>query len=439
MHSETTSCSVNGASLPAERSNEKGEQEKEEEEAIAITSGSSRDHRADLTPWMLGLASTHDGDLPIVMRPLDGKSGDKERLSAMVSRVMAPWRETVSEEQEERLLVFESGGDREATVKPYNEEHRLWMSRVPETSTDAQAAVGEEATAWQALSDGSGEDRRTLMDLPQGKERWGIVRTKAAEQAARLHREKTVKKAKEQGEKQLWHLCTQECACQQDADVAWTKAMKGNPAVLRARWTSQEKGHAEHKGRPNKGATPASTVWHGVAPLTIDPPDVEAQITRHASCLVAPTVIDEQKRSHDHVSLTSKEQGGVERGFRFLNDPLFLASSVFLKKPERLMALRCIMGACVLVSRFAEHHLRRHRASTSQTVPNHVNTPPDRPPMRWMFQCVEGSDLLPVRAGFQEHVQVLGRQHFHQNILLFLGSASCHISCFSPYTAECGL
>ena len=28
------------------------------------------------------------------------------------------------------------------------------------------------------------------------------------------------------------------------------------------------------------------------------------------------------------------------RGFRFLKDPLFLASSVFVKKPERIMALR---------------------------------------------------------------------------------------------------
>jgi transposase len=30
---------------------------------------------------------------------------------------------------------------------------------------------------------------------------------------------------------------------------------------------------------------------------------------------------------------TYKEQGGVERGFRFLKDPLFLSSSVFVKKP----------------------------------------------------------------------------------------------------------
>ena len=39
------------------------------------------------------------------------------------------------------------------------------------------------------------------------------------------------------------------------------------------------------------------------------------------------------------------DQGvSVERGFRFLKDPLFFADSLFLKKPERIMALMMIMG-----------------------------------------------------------------------------------------------
>ena len=41
---------------------------------IAITYGYSRDHRADLKQWMLGLATTHDGDIPVFLRPLDGNS-----------------------------------------------------------------------------------------------------------------------------------------------------------------------------------------------------------------------------------------------------------------------------------------------------------------------------------------------------------------------------
>ena len=431
VHIDTTSFSVNGEYL-AQGSRNEEDNEEEEAVPITITYGYSRDHRADLKQWMLGLVTTHDGDLPIFMRPLDGNSSDKERISAMVTAVMTQLRETLKEEQEERLAVFDSGGYSEANMKRYNEAKIKWISRVPETSTEAKTAVAEEPTAWQALSDGSGQYRSCIRDLPQGKERWVIVRTKAGEQAARVQMEKKVKKAKAQWENQLWHLSKQEFACQSDAETAWRQAMKGKPSFLTASSTYQEEGHYQHKGRPKKEGAPDSTVWHVMATLTVDQSEVEAQIKKQASFIIATNVIDEQRLSPEQVYLTYKEQGGVERGFRFLKDPLFLASSVFVKKPERVMALSFIMVLCLLVYRLAEHLLRRQLASTSQTVPNQINKPTDRPTMRWIFQCFEGIDLLHIRVGLREHLQVLGLQPLHQKILRLLGSTCCQFYFFSP-------
>ena len=83
LHVDTTSFSVSGAC------------ENDNEHVIAITYGYSRDHRADLKQWMLGLATTHDGDIPIFLRPLDGNSSDKESISAIVTDVMTQLRETL--------------------------------------------------------------------------------------------------------------------------------------------------------------------------------------------------------------------------------------------------------------------------------------------------------------------------------------------------------
>ena len=41
-----------------------------------------------------------------------------------------------------------------------------------------------------------------------------------------------------------------------------------------------------------------------------------------------------------------KGQARAERGFRFLKDSQFLASSLYLKKPERVMALLMVMTVC---------------------------------------------------------------------------------------------
>jgi transposase len=151
-----------------------------------------------------------------------------------------------------------------------------------------------------------------------------------------------------------------------------------------------------------------------------------------SSFILATNVIQEQKYSHEQVYLTYKEQGGVERGYRFLKDPLFLASSVFVKKPERVMALSFIMVLCLLIYRLAEYQLRSQLSSASQTIPSQVNKPTSRPTMRWVFQCFEGIDLLHVRVGLQEQMQVLGLQPLHQKILRLLGSAYCELYFLSP-------
>jgi transposase len=44
-----------------------------------------------------------------------------------------------------------------------------------------------------------------------------------------------------------------------------------------------------------------------------------------------------------------KGQVHVERGFRFLKDPQFLASSRYLQQPERIMALLMVMTVGLLV------------------------------------------------------------------------------------------
>jgi transposase len=366
------------------------------------------------------------------LRPLDGNSSDKQSISAIVKEVMTHLRESLPEDQEEPLAVLDSGGYSQENITRYNEAKLRWISRVPETSREAKTVLQEEQAHWQVLSDGSGHYRSCIMDLPQGKERWVIVRTEAAEQAKRRQMENKVKQGQAQWEKKLWHLSKQEFACQSDAELAWKQAIKGKPSFLLLACTYQQEGHYQHKGRPKTGAPPDSTVWHVQSSCSVDPEEVERQIKQQACDMLATNVLEEQKLSDSQVYLTSKEQGGVERGFRFLKDPLFLASSGFVKKPERVMALSFIMVLCLLVYRLAEHVLRRQLQASSQTVPNQVNKPTDRPTMRWILQCFEGIDLLHIRIGSHWQTHVLGLQPLHHRVLRLLGPACWQFYFFSP-------
>jgi transposase len=158
--------------------------------------------------------------------------------------------------------------------------------------------------------------------------------------------------------------------------------------------------------------------------VTVTQEPVEQEAVRKACWIVGTTVLDRAVLSDQRLVTTSKEQGGAERGFRFLKDPLFLASSVCVKKPERLMALRFIMVLCLLVSRVAEFRLRSRLAETQQTVPDHMQKPTVRPTMRWVFQCFEGIALLPIQTPTPSLILVVRLQPVHPLILTLFGPLS---------------
>ena len=106
-----------------------------------------------------------------------------------------------------------------------------------------------------------------------------------------------------------------------------------------------------------------------VATVTVHQQRVDEEALRKACFIVGTNELESEALSDQELVTTYKEQGGVERGFRFLKDPLFLASSVFVKKPERIIALSLIMVLCLLVYRLAEFRLRTRLAEPSRPFP----------------------------------------------------------------------
>ncbi|HWS82781.1 MAG TPA: IS1634 family transposase [Ktedonobacteraceae bacterium] len=395
---------------------------------IAITYGYSRDHREDLKQWMLALGTTHDGDVPIFLRPLDGNSSDKEYLSAAVKEVMKQLGEQLPAEQEQQIVIFDSGGYSQANVSSYNKAKIRWISRVPETSTAAKTALQEEYEQWYPLSDGSGDYVARTMDLPQGKERWIIVRPHARLLAAKKQMDKKVKKAQDKWEKKLWHLSVRSFSCEKDAEEAWKQAIKGKPSWLVATFTLRSEAHYGQAGKPKKDASPKIIVWHLVPTVSTNEPEVEAQIKKDACFIIATNILDEQQHSHEQVITSYKEQGGVERGCAFSQrSPLFRFLH-FCQKAGAGGGFEFHHGTgSVSLSLKLSHLLRSRLAQTEETVPNQVNKPTKRPTMRWMFQCFEGIDLLHIRMGSRLQTQVLGLQALHQKVLRLLGPPYAHL------------
>jgi len=111
----------------------------------------------------------------------------------------------------------------------------------------------------------------------------------------------------------------------------------------------------------------------------------------------------------------------VERGFRFLKDPLFFASRFFLKKPSRIMGLLMVMGLSLLIYALAEHDLRLKLQQQNQSIPDQKGSPTQRPTMRRVFQMFEGIHILLVETGQTRQRRTLNVPDVHIQIATLLG------------------
>jgi transposase len=89
-------------------------------------------------------------------------------------------------------------------------------------------------------------------------------------------------------------------------------------------------------------------------------------------------------------------QAQAERGFRCLKDPLFLAASFSLNKPERLMALVRVMTVCLVVYAALASRIRTALKDHGATFPDQQGKPTQTPTARWVFSDLVGIQVLRI-------------------------------------------
>jgi transposase len=117
---------------------------------------------------------------------------------------------------------------------------------------------------------------------------------------------------------------------------------------------------------------------------------------------------------------------GIQARHVFLKDQLLLASSLFLKKPEQIVALDLIMVLCLLVFRLAEHRLRVWLTETGDHSQLDQLANRDSYHSALVFPCFEGIELLRAHAALTPSI-VLRLQPLYVQVLAFLDLPYQHI------------
>ena len=346
---------------------------------IRLTHGYSRDHRPDLKQWVMNLICADTGGIPLLFAPGDGNQSDQEALVPLLAR----YRQGLELGE---VVVLDGAS--------YSQENLgalqgfSWVMRVPATLKEARALLREELPqeAWRPLLPGY---RGLEVESEYGgvRQRWLLVESQERARMEEASLQQRIARAEGEARKVLGQLTARTFACEADARRALSEASGRLPLHRLVYRGVKEERNGEGVGRPGKGERPLAGGYRLRARLEVDQEKLERARRGLGRFLLATNVLDREGLPPQEVLRRYKDQARtVERGFRFLKDPLFFAESTFLKRPERVMALGMVMALALLVYALGEWALRRRLWEAGSSLPDQKGRPTAKPTLRWVFQ-----------------------------------------------------
>lgn len=381
VHLDTTSFSLHG----------KYENEDESDpEVVSITKGYSKDGQPDLNQVVASMMCAYKSTIPVWIEVLSGNSNDKKSFRESIKKFR--------EQFDRKKLPYFVADSALYTAEGIKEMAEiLWVTRVPETISEAKTAIKETKKENMAESGLPGyryrEVASTYADVTQ---RWLVVYSQQAYEREYETLAKNIRRENEKMGKELWHMENRSFACEADALKAanrFNKQLRYHTVPFGA----SVQNHYEKKGRPDKTAAPTGQEWHLTGSLVIDAQAVAEEQGRKGFFIIATNELDTDRITPRQLLEVYKAQNvSVERGFRFLKDPMFYAESLYLKSPKRIMALIMVMTLSLLVYSLAERKLRKALADQDRTIGDQKRRPTKSPTIRWVFQKFEDVMILYV-------------------------------------------
>jgi len=227
----------------------------------------------------------------------------------------------------------------QANLKELNLHSELdWLTRVPRSIGEAKYVQEQiDKSELQQIEGMAGYSCMELGSLYGGvPHRWVLIHSQQKEEQDLKTLTKRISRQSTKEEKALKRLGRQEF----DSMSAALKATKSFATTLKYNEINDfelvTKNKYEKAGKPAKGQIPSKVVYKIQATLRAEEEQLERLRSVQGYYIMATSEVKEQKLSVCLMIQTYKQQASVERGFRFLKDPMIMGSSLFLQENQQI-------------------------------------------------------------------------------------------------------
>lgn len=381
------------------------------EDIIRITKGYSKDNAPDLNQVVVQLICSNKTSIPLWLEALSGNTSDKKSFRETVKLFQNQFKK-----DEMPYMVMDSAFYSEKNLHECKDIK--WVTRVPETIKEVKALYKTINIEEMIKIDENYSYLPVKSNYANIQQRWLVVYSEKACNREIKTFKKNLSKIRARNKIDLKHLCNQAFACKADADEAAKKFSK----KIRYQYLSYkivEKNRYKGKGRPDKNSIPEKVEWFINGELCDDEEAINITEKNKGMFIISTNDMDDEKLSNHDLFLNYKDQGiTVERGFRFLKDPYFYAESLYLKKPERIMALIMVMTLSLLIYSLAELKVRESLKKNDIYIWDQKNRLTQTPTIRWICMIFEDVLLL---YNTPDLVQPMNIREEHLRVLKSLG------------------
>jgi transposase len=414
VHLDSSSFSVDGDYRGPDEHDALEELAEREAHPIEICRGYSRDHRPDLKQFMVNLICTKDGGVPLWLKVADGNQSDAPAFSGIMGEFASQWHL-------DSMFVIDAAFYSEPNLQQVCA--LKWLSRVPQTLKQAKALIDSPLEHLESVPCDLADYKLWQVRQTYGgvNQRWIVIESQSRKADAALWT-KELQTLEQRLNRQLKHLSKTVFACRPDACEALLafqgQLEKHQLADVTIATVRAKRVPGETRTRGRKADIEGYQIR---ATLQLKPESVQTLTRQRSRFIIATNQLDAQQWPAQRLLEEYKQQQKVERGFRFLKDPLFFTSSVFVKSPQRIEALALIMALTLLVYTLAERKLRQALEQHHQTVLDQRKQPTSTPTFRWIMQKFHGIHLATIDGV----AQITNFSHERQLIVRLLGPPAC--------------
>lgn len=379
---------------------------------INITHGHSKDHRPDLVQIGLQLIVDHQSRIPLLMNILSGNEEEGKSYGDFVKR----HAKQLQTDYDLEMLVVDSKLYNQKNLALLGRNETLkWVTRVPHSlkAVKELLAFSDKNEFQQLKNDDNYSYQVICSNYGSVKQRWVVFHSQNKYGKDLKQFNKQVAKQNIEDSKAAKKLSKQNFDTSQEALQAahdFSKHLKYNNLDNIEVITKK---YYDGVGKPKKGQDPTRIAYKLEVTIKPNIEFLDKKKSQLGYFILATNELDQTKMTAEQVLSNYKNQAGVERGFRFLKDPNIVGSSLFVQKPERMMAIIMIMTLCLLVYSALEFKARALLKTNDLTFNNRLGKPIQNPTMKWIFECFEGihvlyqTDCKPVVTNLEEEHELI--------------------------------